>query len=103
MNRSEKLAKLLGVEPKKQEISNGVEFTGKYIEIYPDFEKPENFMKLQLLQLRFGALPFLSGYMFTLNTFIDAILYEVKETLLDDRNKFIEEYKQQAQQTEWEY
>ena len=48
---NDKACKLLGIKPIKKEISNGVDFTGRYVEVYPNLFNPSNFIKLIELQV----------------------------------------------------
>ena len=123
MNKSEELAKLLGIDVMYYAGIGGVYNKERYIAvfgkdafnrqimeyddneytvklIYPDFTKPSNFVKLLKL--------FVSGYA-TACCFTDIDEYDIIQNCIDFirengytrycRNKF----KQQAQQTEWKY
>jgi hypothetical protein len=135
MNESEKLCKLLGIEPQillkyligdkddyfeHQDTKENVDkfeadllkrspINGRHVkilervEIYPDMKMPNNFVKLQVLMLKYCALPFLSGYTWDYERFVAQIFKDCEYSLLDKNNKFLDEFKQQAQQTEWDY
>lgn len=114
-NNSEKLAKLLGIEPKKQTeyIPNEI----KTIDIYPDFAKPSNFVKLLQLTInnRFNfdingdsSNPNKNGvYGYVCDKLICAEnIEEYLIKMLIQLSKYedsIKEFKHQAQQIEWEY
>lgn len=70
---------------------------------YVDFEKPDNFVKLQVLMAKYISLPFLSGYEFTYKKLVDEIILGCKYCLRDTNNKFIKDFIKQAQETEWTY
>jgi hypothetical protein len=122
MNRSKELCELLGVFKTCTErrcmvqgcdanndnfCFHGDNFIKKNKKIlhYPDFEKPDNFVKL------------LECYLFSYHSIlitsfyknddeckpIELFLNNVLEELKDDNDKFIEDFKQQAQQTDWSY
>jgi len=112
-NKSEELCKLLGIS-KQKEISNGVDFTGKYETVYPDFTKPSNFVKLIELQVskklivgrylqgsgNYGV-PFSNQWYDRESFFIILTDYlsRTDKCFARNRNKII----YQAQQIDWEY
>lgn len=108
-NKAEELAKLLGIEPKKEcehlckHSSNEkckLTGTGYYVDekncehtskIYPDLTKPNNFVKLLSLQANFTKIP---------------VYFQSVEQFLSDLYAYAivnQELKKQAQETEWEY
>lgn len=113
MNRSEELAKLLGIKPKiscKLQCvgSKGVDKNGEVMCInncsksgllYPNFTKPDNFVKL--LKINFD-IDLVLGIDNIEDNFIEtliSILPHMYEYDVDGLNTI----KQQAQQTDWTY
>ena len=105
MNRSEELAKLLGIEPKKEIAMHCGTNCNRHncimdkscqhykpIGAYPDFTNPSNFIKLLDI---FGNILF-NG----LENTINEMLWRLDKL---NGSRYIANVKQQAQQTEWTY
>lgn len=107
-NKSEELARFLGIEPKEYFRPDDEIYWGSKQEtmrdidvIYPNFTKPNNFMKL---------LDLLNTY---LDIRCDCLIPVVPQIIgkaiflaSTNSSRFIDKkikFKQQAQQTEWEY
>lgn len=48
-NLSQQLCELCGIEPKEKTYCVGIRFNAGKYKVYPDFEKPENFIYRQLV------------------------------------------------------
>ena len=124
MNKSEELAKLLGIKPKAycSQLQDN-EYCSKFqgyteeckqncIAIYPDFTEPSNFVKIMTLAHKADCFvccgtEYRDGDIMQ-DCFLDLIIQDISdESYKQDwakeyikiRNKFIK----QAQQAEWEY
>ena len=119
MNKSEELAKLLGIEPKKEIAMHCGTNCNRHncimdkdcehykpIGAYPNFVKPSNFVKLLEMLFRTDSWLLDRGLNYTENensfvgNFITELIFEVKNR---PNNYKITQVKHQAQQTEWEY
>lgn len=124
MNKSEILAKLLGVEPKigicDREL-NSDDYAGECgfenptefecddctnfhtdLVIYPDFTHPDNFVKfLEIIYSNCGGIDEFAKENSFVDDFIEHILKALKEA--DSDNSSFVLLKKQAQQTDWRY
>lgn len=102
---SEQLCELCGIEPKwikyETETSDGcINFGSK--RTHPDFEKPENFVRLFNLETKsYGnCAGIINGTYFIGNT--EKFIFWLIQYLKQDRNA-VDELKQAISQAEWEY
>ena len=102
MNRSKDLAIILGIRPEiRPSFDNGIICTSDLREFYPDFEEPNNFVKLLELLNKYIDIRCESSKS-VIPQIIDKAIY-VGTT---NRSRFInkkEEFKQQAQLVNWEF
>lgn len=121
MNKSEELAKLLGIykvlctEDEERsytandEICNNCDPDYRNCwsrkECYPDFTKPSNFVKL--INLTFASLDGMEEIRYDGKSFVEAyielIIKRINEIPQKDINSMWARYHHQAQQIDWEY